>query len=84
MGCVAFPVRNRRFVYADLFSNVLLKEFEAEAAGADMVAYSFDFSWVMSWLGSKSSNLGMAERQRRAGPAVTSMTNPASACVLLQ
>ena len=32
-GCVAFPIRNRRSLYADLLRNLLLQEFQVYAAG---------------------------------------------------
>jgi hypothetical protein len=37
-GCVAFPVGNRGFVNTDLVGNLPLKEFEVQAALANMVA----------------------------------------------
>jgi hypothetical protein len=37
MGCVAFPVRNRGFVNADLVGNLLLHEIVVQAMLANMV-----------------------------------------------
>lgn len=37
-GCVALPTGNRHLVNANLFSYLFLEEFQAETAGADVVA----------------------------------------------